>query len=37
MELKEIREIVAEILSDIEKNQLNLTYRKYEIFFTDSE
>jgi|SRR5690554_53786 len=33
MELKEIREVVAEILSDIDKNQLNLTYRKYETFF----
>ncbi|MFT3947885.1 MAG: DEAD/DEAH box helicase family protein [Agriterribacter sp.] len=33
MELKEIREIVAEILSDINKNQYNLTYRKYETFF----
>jgi ATP-dependent helicase IRC3 len=33
MELKEIREIVAEIVSDIEKNKLNLTFRKYDTFF----
>ena len=33
MELNEIREIVAEIISDIEKNKFNLTYRKYETFF----
>jgi len=33
MELKEIRQIVAEILSDIDKNQYDLTYRKYETFF----
>ena len=33
MELKEIREIVSEILSDIEKNKNSLTYRKYETFF----
>lgn len=32
MELKEIREVVKEILFDIEKNKLNLTYRKYETF-----
>ena len=32
MELKEIREIVKEIIFDIEKNKLNLTYRNYEIF-----
>src|SRR5690606_11157321 len=28
-----IRQIVAEILSDIDKNQLNLTYRRYDTFF----
>jgi superfamily II DNA or RNA helicase len=33
MELKEIRQIVAEILSDIDKNQFNLTYRRYNTFF----
>jgi len=33
MELKEIRQIVAEILSDINKNQFNLTYRRYDTFF----
>lgn len=33
MELKEIRQIVAEILSDIEKNQFDLTYRRYDTFF----
>ncbi|HRO46292.1 DEAD/DEAH box helicase family protein [Agriterribacter sp.] len=33
MELKEIREVVAEILSDINKNQSNLTYRRYDTFF----
>lgn len=33
MELKEIRQIVAEILSDIDKNQIALTYRKYDTFF----
>lgn len=33
MELKEIRQIVAEILSDIDKNQYKLTYRKYDTFF----
>ncbi|MDR3246526.1 MAG: DEAD/DEAH box helicase family protein [Prevotellaceae bacterium] len=33
MESNEIREIVAEILSDIDKNRLNLTYRKYDTFF----
>ncbi|MDR3236508.1 MAG: DEAD/DEAH box helicase family protein, partial [Prevotellaceae bacterium] len=33
MELKEIKEIVAEIVGDINKNQLNLTYRKYDTFF----
>jgi superfamily II DNA or RNA helicase len=33
MELKEIREIVSEILNDIEKNRYKLTYRKYETFF----
>lgn len=32
MELKEIREIVKEIIFDIEKNKLNLTYRNYETF-----
>jgi len=32
MALKEIREIVKEILLDIEKNKLNLTYRKHEKF-----
>ena len=32
MELKEIREIIKEIIFDIEKNKLNLTYRNYEIF-----
>ena len=32
MELNEIREIVREILQDIEKNKLNLTYRNYETF-----
>lgn len=32
MALKEIREIVKEILFDIEKNKLNLTFRKYEKF-----
>jgi ATP-dependent helicase IRC3 len=32
MELKEIKEIVAEILSDIEKNTHNFTYRKIETF-----
>lgn len=32
MELKEIREIVAEIIFDIEKNKHNFTYRNYEIF-----
>jgi superfamily II DNA or RNA helicase len=33
MELKEVKEIVSEILSDIEKNKYRLTYRKYETFF----
>lgn len=33
MKLKEIREIVAEIESDILKNKSNFTYRKYETFF----
>lgn len=33
MELKEIRQIVAEILRDIDKNQFALTYRKYDTFF----
>ena len=33
MELKEIREVVAEIICDIEKNQYDLTYRKYDTFF----
>lgn len=32
MELKEIREIVAEILSDIDRNSNSLTYRKIETF-----
>ena len=32
MELKEIREIVKEIIFDIDKNKLNLTYRNYETF-----
>ena len=32
MELKDIKEIVAEILADIEKNTHNLTYRKIETF-----
>lgn len=32
MELKEIKEIVAEIMSDIEKNTHSLTYRKIETF-----
>ena len=32
MELKEIKEIVADILSDIEKSKYNLTYRKYDTF-----
>jgi superfamily II DNA or RNA helicase len=33
MELKEIRKVVEEILSDINKNQNDLTYRKYDTFF----
>jgi superfamily II DNA or RNA helicase len=33
MELKETKEMVAEILSNIEKNKNGLTYRKYETFF----
>lgn len=32
MELKEIKEIVAEIMSDIEKNTHDFTYRKIETF-----
>ena len=32
MELREIKEIVSEILNDIDKNQQNLTYRKYDVF-----
>ena len=32
MELREIKEIVLEILNDIGKNQQNLTYRKYDVF-----
>lgn len=32
MKLKEIRGIVKEIIFDIEKNKLNLTYRDYETF-----
>ncbi|WP_228408201.1 hypothetical protein [Chryseobacterium sp. HMWF035] len=32
MKLKEIRGIVKEIIFDIEKNKLNLTYRNYETF-----
>lgn len=31
-ELKEIREIVKEIIFDIEKNKLHLAYRNYETF-----
>jgi ATP-dependent helicase IRC3 len=34
MELKEIKEIVAEILQDIEKNTFKNTYRKYDTFLT---
>jgi len=34
MELKEIKEIVVEILSDIEKNTQKYTYRKMETFLT---
>ena len=37
MELKEIREIVKEIIFDIEKNKLNLTYRNYETFLAKIE
>jgi len=37
MELKEIREIVKEIIFDIEKNKLNLTYRNYETFLAKLE
>lgn len=33
MELKEIRNLVLEILNDIEKNKYNYTYRKYETVF----
>jgi superfamily II DNA or RNA helicase len=33
MELREIKQIIAEILSDINKNQWNLTFRKYDPFF----
>ena len=33
MQLKEIREIVSDILDNIENNQLKLTHRKYETFF----
>ncbi|MDR0566578.1 MAG: hypothetical protein LBG47_06035 [Prevotellaceae bacterium] len=33
MDIKEIKEIVSEIPSDIEKNKNSLTYRKYETFF----
>lgn len=32
MELNEIREVVSQIIFDIEKNKFNLTYRKYETF-----
>jgi superfamily II DNA or RNA helicase len=33
MELKEIRNIVLEILNDIEQNKYNYTYRKYDTIF----
>lgn len=33
MELKEIKKIVTEILSDIQKNKYDYTFRKYETFF----
>ena len=32
MKLKEIREVIAEIISDIEKNTSNLTWRDYKTF-----